>query len=80
MAVAAGDPRTESLCFRRPRAMVAKRVETLGGDEASRFRIIPLSLVTGGIGVSTHVRVHESEGAYSSGSALAMNVSTMRFL
>jgi len=41
----AGDPRPESLCFRRPRAMVANRVETLGGDEASRFRTIPLNLV-----------------------------------
>ena len=43
--VVAGDPRPESLCFRRPRAMVANRAETLGGDEASRFRTIPLNLV-----------------------------------
>jgi len=53
----AGDPHPDSLCFKRLRAMVANRVETLDGDEASRFRTIPLS---------------------SSGSALAMNVSTMR--
>lgn len=39
------DPRPESLCFKRLRAMVASRAETLGGDEASRFRTIPLSLV-----------------------------------
>lgn len=58
----AGDPRPESLCFRRPRAMVAKRAETLGGDEASRFRTIPLSLVMEGMEVSAHVRVCESEG------------------
>ena len=48
MVVVAGDPRADSLCFRRPRAMVANRVETLGGDEASRFRTIPLSLVMEG--------------------------------
>ena len=46
----AGDPRVESLCFRRLRAMVASLAETLGGDEASRFRTIPLSL--GGVCVS----------------------------
>ena len=50
----AGDPRPESLCLRRPRAMVANRAETLGGDEASRFRTMPLSLqkkkgVSGGV-------------------------------
>ena len=81
MVDVAGDPRTDSLCFRRPRAMVANRVETLGGDEASRFRTIPLSLMMEGVRVSAHVRdVWKRERAYSSGSALAMNVSTMRLL
>jgi len=37
--------------------MVASRAETLGGDEASRFRTIPLSLVMEGMNVSEHARV-----------------------
>lgn len=36
--------------------MVANRAETLGGDEASRFRTIPLSLVMEGVGVSVGVQ------------------------
>ena len=44
----AGDPRPESLCFKRVRAMVAKRAETLDGDEANKFRTIALSLATKG--------------------------------
>ena len=32
--------------------MVASRAETLGGDEASRFRTITLSLVMKGVSVS----------------------------
>ena len=39
------DPHPDSLCFKRLRAMVASRAETLGGDEASRLRTMPLSLV-----------------------------------
>ena len=60
--------------------MVANRAETLDGDEASRFRTIPLSLMMKGMGVSACARVCESGSAYSSGSALARNVSTMRLL
>lgn len=51
------DPRPDSLCFKRLRAIVANLVETLGGDEASRFRTIPLSLARKRPDVSTHVRV-----------------------
>ena len=55
------DPRVVSLCFRRPRAMVANRAETLGGDEANRFRTIPLNLVMEGACVSACVRGAENE-------------------
>ena len=57
----AGDPRPESLCFKRPRAMVANRAETLGGDEASRFRTIPLNLVMEEVKVSARVLVCGNE-------------------
>ena len=57
----ADDPRPESLCFKRPRAIVASRAETLGGDEANRFRTIPLSLVMERTSVSARVRVRENE-------------------
>jgi len=36
--------------------MVANRAETLGGDEASKFRTIPLSLVMEEVSVSAGAR------------------------
>ena len=41
--------------------MVANRAETLGGDEASRFLTIPLSLVMEGMSVSARIRMCRNE-------------------